>query len=236
MYVDVTSYLNSTYDSTLTDTTASSELGKDAFLELLIAQLQWQDPLDPLDDTEMVAQLAQFSSLEALQTMTSQLDSLTDLLTSQISMSAASYIGKEVEAAGSSMSKSGDSISTVTYTLGADSASTYAYVFDTAGNIVASVDLGAQSSGDHTFLWDGKDSDGKTAADGQYAIAFLAETENGESFYASAQVSGLVTSVYQENGTVMLGLSDGRTVALSNVTKVVDTSLVASSSDDGDDE
>jgi flagellar basal-body rod modification protein FlgD len=99
MYVDVTSYLNSTYDSTLTDSTASSELGEDAFLQLLMAQLEWQDPLDPMDDTEMVAQLAQFSSLEALQEMTGQLDSMTELLTSQISMSAASYIGKEVEAA-----------------------------------------------------------------------------------------------------------------------------------------
>jgi hypothetical protein len=87
---------------------------------------------------------------------------------------------------------------------------------------VASVELGEQTSGEHTFEWDGKDADGNEADDGQYAIAFLGETEDGESFYASAQVSGLVTSVYQEDGEVMLGLSDGRTVSLANVTKVVD--------------
>ncbi|MCK9240837.1 flagellar hook capping FlgD N-terminal domain-containing protein [Desulfocurvus sp.] len=232
MYVDATSYLNSTYDPTLTDSTASGELGQDAFLQLLMAQLEWQDPLDPMDDTEMVAQLAQFSSLEALQEMTGQLDSMTTLLTSQISMSATGYMGKEVEAAGSSLSKDGESVSSVTYTLGADSATTYAYVFDTAGDIVAAVDLGERASGEHTFVWDGKTADGNEAADGQYAIAFLCETGDGESFYASAQVSGLVTSVYQEDGEVMLGLADGRTVSLANVTKVVDTGLTASADEE----
>lgn len=47
----------------------SSELGKDAFLQLLVCQMQNQDPLEPNTDTEFVAQLAQFSSLEQLQNL-----------------------------------------------------------------------------------------------------------------------------------------------------------------------
>lgn len=43
------------------------DLGKDAFLQLLVTQLQHQDPLDPQDNSEFLAQLAQFSSLESLQ-------------------------------------------------------------------------------------------------------------------------------------------------------------------------
>ncbi|OOO00124.1 MAG: hypothetical protein ATN35_08915 [Epulopiscium sp. Nele67-Bin004] len=42
------------------------ELGQEAFLELLITQLQYQDPLDPMDNSEMLAQLAQFSALEQM--------------------------------------------------------------------------------------------------------------------------------------------------------------------------
>ena len=53
------------------DTKGTSALGKDAFLQLLVTQLQHQDPLQPQDNSEFVAQLAQFSSLEELQNMTS---------------------------------------------------------------------------------------------------------------------------------------------------------------------
>lgn len=46
--------------------TRETALGRDAFLQLLITQLQHQDPSKPVDDANFIAQLAQFSSLEKL--------------------------------------------------------------------------------------------------------------------------------------------------------------------------
>lgn len=52
-------------------TVGTSKLDKDAFLQLLVCQMQNQDPLNPSTDTEYVAQLATFSQLEQLQNLSS---------------------------------------------------------------------------------------------------------------------------------------------------------------------
>jgi len=51
------------------NTAKSNELGKDAFLQLLITQMKYQDPLNPSSNTEYVAQLATFSQLEQIQNL-----------------------------------------------------------------------------------------------------------------------------------------------------------------------
>lgn len=47
----------------------SNELGKDQFLQLLVVQMEYQDPLNPMDNSQMIAQLAQFSALEQMQNL-----------------------------------------------------------------------------------------------------------------------------------------------------------------------
>jgi len=53
-------------DDTLQETKTEDPLGRDAFLKMLLAQMEHQDPLNPMDGTDFSAQLAQFSSLEQL--------------------------------------------------------------------------------------------------------------------------------------------------------------------------
>lgn len=54
-----------------TSNAGTSNLGKDEFLQLLVTQMQNQNPLEPKSDTEWIAQLANFSSLEEMQNMSS---------------------------------------------------------------------------------------------------------------------------------------------------------------------
>lgn len=62
--------------SSLNRAKKSSESGmdKDAFLQLLVAQMKYQDPLEPTSNTEFVTQYAQFSQVEQLQNMASNMD------------------------------------------------------------------------------------------------------------------------------------------------------------------
>ncbi len=62
---------NSAITSTKSQSLGSSNLDKDAFLQLLVAQMRYQDPLNPSTDTQFVSQLATFSQLEQLQNLSS---------------------------------------------------------------------------------------------------------------------------------------------------------------------
>jgi flagellar basal-body rod modification protein FlgD len=63
-----------------TTTVRSDGMGRDAFLALLVTQLQHQNPLEPQADGEFLAQLAQFSSLENLQEIKRDMAALRSLI------------------------------------------------------------------------------------------------------------------------------------------------------------
>ena len=76
------------------DRIEGEELGRDAFLELLVTQLAHQDPLDPMDNREFITQMAQFSELEQMENLNSSMD---DFLERQNLAEGANLIGHEVE-------------------------------------------------------------------------------------------------------------------------------------------
>lgn len=90
----------STYP-TSTQTAGTPDLGKDAFMELLVQQMKNQDPLDPQSNDQFIAQLASFSSLEQMQNMNDNLLTMALLQDNNALMSqlttGSSLIGKEVQ-------------------------------------------------------------------------------------------------------------------------------------------
>ena len=84
MSVDPVSGSSTSTENPLT-TSAPPALGKEVFLQLLVTQLQHQDPLDPQDNSAFLAQLAQFSSLESLQTIQDDMTALRGLFETGLS-------------------------------------------------------------------------------------------------------------------------------------------------------
>jgi flagellar basal-body rod modification protein FlgD len=68
-------------------------IGKDVFLKLLVAQLQYQNPMEPVDSSQFMAQTAQFTMVEKLEEIAKQTDTL---LAHETSQTAASLLGRNI--------------------------------------------------------------------------------------------------------------------------------------------
>jgi flagellar basal-body rod modification protein FlgD len=214
--MDVTGITNAA--SATQGSTAKGTLGKDDFLKLLTTQLQNQDPLNPLDATAFTAQLAQFSSLESLQDIDSQ---MKEMVAGQNSMQAAiatGMIGKKVKAGNGDISLKGSA--EISYNLSQDAAKVKISILDTAGTLVREAELTKQPSGAGSFVWDGKDSNGKVLPDGMYKCTVQAFDASGNPIAATQSSGGTVTGVSIENNTVYLVLDGGIKVPMSGVTEV----------------
>lgn len=66
---------------------------KDMFLQLLVAQMRYQDPMNPTDSSQFLAQSAQFTALEKMQAVA---DQTSALLAAQVAFGAAGRVGREV--------------------------------------------------------------------------------------------------------------------------------------------
>ena len=81
-------------------TNSGSDLGKDAFMKLMVAQLKYQDPSSPSDGTQFLAQTAQFTMVEKLSDLADSQEKLLSgqqqMLTAQLQLGASNMIGKTV--------------------------------------------------------------------------------------------------------------------------------------------
>jgi flagellar basal-body rod modification protein FlgD len=80
-------------DASTTGTTTKKTSDKDTFLQLLVAQLRYQDPSNPTDSSQFLAQSAQFTSLEKMQAVA---DQTQQLLTASMSFGASGLVGRNV--------------------------------------------------------------------------------------------------------------------------------------------
>ncbi len=208
----------------------SSALGRDEFLQLLVAQLRNQDPTSPQDGHEFAAQLAQFSSVEQLTNIGSTLSSqsgqlaalagalegvqtgqaaLASQLGGRIDLQAASgLVGKTVEVASGALDWDGTSAAPVHVRLAGDAREVEVTIRDADGAVVRTLRTGALSAGDHDVAWDGTTADGSAAPAGAYTAAVRAVDADGKPAQATPLVRGSVDRLSVEGDGVFLWVGD----------------------------
>ena len=157
-----------------------SQLDKDAFMKLFLAQLKMQDPTNPMDTDKMLEQTAYLSTMEMNNNMQKSLDNLSKTLTSANQFSTLSAIGKMADTGNRYVNVTDDDKSTsFDLYFGDDISSGNVIIKDKSGNIVKTFPLEAHTKGVLNFDWDLTDNNGQRVKSDTYEVTAEYTTPDG---------------------------------------------------------
>ncbi|WP_417706727.1 flagellar hook assembly protein FlgD [Pseudomonas sp.] len=198
------------------DAPKSNDLGKNEFLNLLVAQLNNQNPLEPQGNGEFIAQLAQFSQVEGIEKLNTSMGSMLSSFQSSQALQASSLVGRKVIVPSEKAVVDTSESFKASTVLPVSSSNVYVNIYDNSGALVTRVNLGEQEAGNVSFIWDGKDSDGNVAPPGTYKFEAQA-TYGSETKGLYTMLPANVDSVTLGGSELMLNLAGLGSVPLSQV-------------------
>lgn len=240
-----TTSTNTTSDTSSTSSSGlasnpNATLDKDAFLKLLLIELQHQDPTDPMDSDKMLTQTSQLSALEmqqntntTMQKMVETMQLLSNSFSTSMSTSAIGAIGKMATVSDNKIKLTGsDEIIALKMYLPEDSDENGVTleVYDSNNKLVFSEKSGEQSvsQGLFTMEWPGRNNDGVYAGDGEYTVKMVYNNKNGEKITANYGTYPIEGIIFKEG--LAYAKMAGQEVPFDAITEITDYKLSSSSS------
>lgn len=207
----------------------SNELGQDAFLKLMITQMENQDPLSPQENTEFIAQLAQFSSVESLDKLNNQFTNFSSSFVANQALQASSLVGRSVSVPGDTAVLHENDVVSTSVAIPASSSDVNVNIYNSSGSLVDQIPLGTQPEGEMTMRWDGShvevngalqdwsSSHAEGLPPGQYRVEVSASIEGRETQLDTAVSANVNSVTVGANGTLTLNLAGLGAVSLADV-------------------
>lgn len=194
---------------------------QDMFITLLVAQVQYQDPMNPMDNTEFTNQLTSFSQLSEQQQTNKSLQELNDFNATMSQTSYLNLLDRKVTAYGSEIVVETEGTGqNIEFKLSGDSNATTMTLIDNRGMIRASLDIGQKNIGDSVYNWNGLDENGRALPKGNYQVLFSGLTPEGGDVSGALYSTGLVSTVTGENGETIVKLQNGQRVSTKDIIRV----------------
>ncbi|VIO76428.1 Basal-body rod modification protein FlgD [Bradyrhizobium ivorense] len=185
------------------------------FLNLLVSELQNQDPLNATSTTDFINQLTSYANFTEQQSINSSMTSLASSFSSLVTLNSVNYIGHTVEAKTSTAQLSNGS-ATFGYSLSSAASNVAISIQDSSGNTVWT-GTGTGNAGSNSFTWNGQTSDGTQLKDGgQYTVQVTATDAAGNSLLNYTTITGMVTGIDASSSTPSL-LVNGVSVSAANI-------------------
>lgn len=190
------------------------------FLNMLVTQMQNQDPTNPMDNSQLTTQLAQINTLSGIEKLNTTLGSISGQISTSQSLQSSTLIGHGVMVKGDQVLVGKGTTTPFGVELGTASTGTGVTIKDANGNVVRNIDLGGLTAGVHTFSWDGKLDDGSVAPDGKYSVV-LAASNGSTQLVAQPLNYAYVNGVSTVNNTAKLDLGTMGSATLDEIRQIL---------------
>jgi len=200
----------------------AGSLEQEQFLELMLTQLQNQDPLKPMESGEFLGDLAQFGTVSGIGELTESFNSLAASLQSSQALQASTMVGRNVLIARDAVRLDSQSQVPLALELPTPSTGVEIIVSDQQGETVRQFSLGARDQGLINFDWDGMTNGGERAAPGIYtlrATAVLDGASEAVPTFIQAPVESVTLS--RDGQPPVLNLTDIGAVELGTIKRVL---------------
>jgi flagellar basal-body rod modification protein FlgD len=205
---DVTSKLNDTGTSANAKDAAGSA---DRFLKLLVAQMQNQDPLNPMDNAQVTSQMAQINTVNGIEKLNTTVEGLSGQFAQLQALQGATLVGRDVVVPGNILDIN-DGVGQGGFELAGPADHVKVEVLSPSGQVVGTLNLGAQSSGMHSFDWNAG------SADNTQGLRFrVTATSGAVNTAATTLMRDRVDAVSTTGNTFNLELHNSGTVPYSKV-------------------
>jgi len=183
----------------------------DRFLKLLVAQMQNQDPLSPMDNAEVTSQMAQINTVSGIQQLNTTMQALAGQFAQLQALQGASLVGHSVVVPGNALQVA-DGVGQGGFELTGPADAVKVEILSAGGQVVDTMQLGAQSSGLHSFDWNAGSA--TTSSGLRFRVT---TTTGGVSSTVTTLVKDTVDAVSTSGGTFSLDLANSGLVPYSSV-------------------
>jgi flagellar basal-body rod modification protein FlgD len=212
------------------NTTSTDELGQQQFLELMIAQLENQDPLNPQENGEFIAQLAQFSTVEGIDRLNSNFADFSQSMLSEQALQAANLVGRQVMVEGN-LTTPGAPLALGKLDFETPVNGGRLNVYNENGQLLQQISFDGVRQGQVEFAWDGARvmvgndiyyaaEGAAVTGEGPFELRFEGIGENGVAEAAEQWMAYQVTSVSLESSGPVANLDDGNKIPVNEIIEI----------------
>ncbi len=198
---------SSLYSSSTRSESPLKELDKNAFLQLLVAELQNQNPLEPMNNQDFINQMAQFTTMEQMNNMSTSLQNFLETMKSTSKIEAASAVGKYAVVEVNDIVLEKGKATNVLFSVETPG-NVEITIKDEDGKMVLTEEIGYLEEGLHSYVWGGRDKAGTLKPDGAYTYE-LSVTDNKGVKTAFGGVEGGIVQAVNFSGDKIYVMIDG---------------------------